>query len=152
MAKRPSRINQILGKSGLKKLLAKIRRQQALLELVRQQLPANVAKHCTDLHMQGTSITLFADSPVWASKLRFLAPNLLSQLRKNNPGIANLNVHSVPARHSKTTQKRRPHRTARHTQQGAATIDQSARSISHPGLKKALQKLATAVKPESVDS
>jgi len=48
--------------------------------LLQEQLPASLKAHCRLLAIRDETLVLAADSPVWAARLRFHAPQLVKQL------------------------------------------------------------------------
>jgi len=148
MAAKPRRINQLFQQqSALKSLYAEVQQQQQLLALVRQTLPPNLAEHCCEARLRGTVLTLFTDTPVWASKLRFITPRLLSELRSQFPGLASISVKTQVAQRRRPVRPRRKN-AARHSDRAAATVDDGADSVTSPALRFALKRLARALRKD----
>jgi len=127
----------------LASLTSQARRQQQLLTQIREELPDPLGSHCLGAVLNGGTLKLLVDSPVWHAKLRFLTPQLLSTLRTNFPGLANIRV-AVTRPHefkSKQPRKRRPH----HSRQGASIVRQGSGDVSDPALGQALKRLARAL-------
>jgi len=146
MPRKPRPINQWLqAQSSLKTLQLQIELQQELLLQVHASLPAKLAKHCSSAQVQGSALILFTDTPVWASKLRFLSPQLLSKLRASHPGIASVSVKlAVVQRQSPVPKKVR--RLVRRSNVAADIVDNSKAGISSPALRSALGRLAKALR------
>lgn len=145
MATKPRHIKKYLQQQNvLASLYATMRQQQDLLAIVHQALPQQLAPHCVNAILDGSTLTLSADTPVWGSKLRFHAPRLLSRLRKQYPGVANVRVRIASARKARATPTRqlRP----RHSDRAAATVAQASSNISDIALSHALQRLAKALR------
>lgn len=96
----PEAISKVLGKSGsLKRLAEQCHTLQALERLLLQQLPPELAQHTRVASHHEHTLVLHADSPVWASQLRFHSRSLLEGLRQH-PGLQTLSqirVRTVPA-------------------------------------------------------
>jgi hypothetical protein len=145
MASKPRHIGRILQhQDALAPLFNRIRRQQDLLEGVRRELPTPLGEHCIGATLDGTVLTLSTDSPVWGSKLRFHAPRLLSQLRKAQPGIANIRIRVGGNCEARATPVR--HVRPNHSNQAAVTVAHASSDISDSILREALQRLARAVR------
>jgi len=145
MATKPRHIRKILRHQGaLAGLYTSMRKQQDLLTLTRQALPQQLRPHCVSAVLNGNTLTLLADSPVWGSRLRFHMPRLLGQLRQNHPGIANIRVRIATACKARATPTRkiRPH----HSNRAADTVDQASSLMPDSTLSHALQRLAKALR------
>lgn len=79
MGSRPTRVRSLLSQR-LQSLTETARRHAQVSDLVRAALPREVAGHCLGAVVAADEVTLYVDSPAWATRLRFLAPNLLQQL------------------------------------------------------------------------
>ena len=147
MPAKPRRITQLLQHdSGLKPLYSEIQRQRQLLALVRKSVPPSLAAHCCSARIDGTVLYLVTDTPVWVSKLRFQAPALLSALRTRHPALASIKVRCD--RPQRPTGRRRAVPRARHSNQAADRVGESAEGISNPALRLALLRLARALREE----
>lgn len=85
-------------------------------------------------------LILQADSPSWASRLRFELPRLLEQLRAM-PGLQQL--RDIQIRVATASQPRpMPLRRAHLSQQAAAVLESAADATQDPQLREALRRLA----------
>jgi len=135
-----SPLDRIMRGSGpLEHLRRSARLQQALLERVRTSLPDALAGHCVAAVLQGDRLTLFADSPAWGSRLRFMAPRVAGALRGEGPTVRTVKVRVLPASAPPPPRSRPP---ARLSASSARILDQVAGDISDPGLRAALERLA----------
>jgi hypothetical protein len=145
MPAKPRRIRQLLAQNDtLKSLYSQVQQQQQLLAAVRKALPPNLARHCSAASLNGGVLNLFTDSPVWISKMRFLAPKLLSKLRSQHPGIASIAVRCEAPTKSISRRPKLP--AARHSNAAARSVKDSAEGVSNPALRAALQRLAQALR------
>jgi hypothetical protein len=136
------RIDKLLGGSKYASLLNRARALMSLEAHIRELLPAPLKEHCRLLAVRDETLVLAADSPVWASRLRFHAPLLvkqLSQLRAVNLRTIRVRVRP-PEASTATPDYRRP--AKRCGAAGTAAIQQAAESVSDPELKTALLRLA----------
>lgn len=139
---KPLRIDKLLGGSKYASLLKRARAQMALEAQVRELLPAPLSEHCRLLAVRDETLVLAADSPVWASRLRFHAPLLVKQLsRLRGVNLRTIRVRVRPPEATAATPDLR--RTAnRCGTAGTAAIQQAAQTVSDPELKTALLRLA----------
>lgn len=143
MAHSPKSVRHLLkDKPTLKILELEISAQKALLAELRRLLPGELADHCIAAQQRGPQLVLHVDSPVWATRLRFLAPGLLELLRAEHPGLHDIRIKLLVPR----GQRRAQPRPARRSDIGAAIIHQSAADTKHPALRKALERLSLALK------
>ena len=116
-----------------------------LLAVVRGELPKPLGEHCLSAVLDGATLALSTDSPVWSAKLRFHTPRLLSQLRKAHPGIANIRIRVAGNRLARATPTRRPPRGG-HSDLAASIVARAASDTSDSTLRQALQRLAKAMR------
>lgn len=83
-------VGDYLGRRASKRLVRGVQDQADLLAAVRRALPPALAGHCVGAVRQDQRITLIADSPLWATRLRFAAPELLGRL--TNPAQGNWEI------------------------------------------------------------
>jgi len=57
--------------TGMELITLTLQKNQQYLEVIQQQLPKQLAEHCLHAVCKNNKITLFTDSPVWASKLLY---------------------------------------------------------------------------------
>lgn len=121
-------------------MLRQVRHQQQLLARVRRLLPEKQAAHLRDACLNGPVLNLYADSPVWANRLRFTTPALLSEIRTLFPGIASIRVRTAPP-----LVLQRKTRTTKIPDQSGASIESvtlCARDMDDNPLRAALLRLA----------
>ena len=76
----PLKINKIIGIGPQSRLVAQARVLMKLEAQLQQLLPARLRDHCRLLAVNGQTLVLAADSPVWAARLRFHTYQLVKQL------------------------------------------------------------------------
>jgi hypothetical protein len=121
-------------------ILERARRLSRLEHAVLELIPAELAGHCKVLNLKSEILVLATSSPAWAGRLRFAAPELISQLKSR----CGLNVRSVDLRIQPETidnQSVRKHRPVL-SMRSATLVAQTARSVNHPPLQEALYRLA----------
>ncbi len=113
---------------------------RALDEHVRTLLPSPCADHCRLANIRGGILSLAAESPAWASRLRFHAPQILRDLRQN----AHLQVNKVHVLVSPTraSVERPRRRRADLSHKSASLLHDTALNINDPQLRAALFRIA----------
>jgi len=115
-----------------------LQKQQALLEQLKQLLPETLQPHCIHARIKGDRLILHTDSPVWATRLRFHAPQILTSSRKFAPKLNELDVRIfLPEiiRPSRKPLGSLPLKTA-------ALVSQLADSIDDDAIRAALKRLS----------
>ena len=143
MARSPKSVCHLLkDKPTLKFLEREIRARNALLHQIRRLLPADLAPHCRAAQIREGLLVLHVDSPVWATRLRYLTPELLSLMRPDHSALKAVTVKVLVKRESCGPR----HRPPQHSAVAASIIHDSAQDTKHPQLRAALERLGLAVK------
>lgn len=129
--------------ADLRRLVQRARRLHALTIALRGLLPATLRDHCAVGAFHDRTLVVCADSAAWASKLRFHAPTLVTQLRElpELRDIAQVRIKVAPPRPpgGMTSRERRPMMSVA----GANIIEGCAQAVDDVALKEALQRLAS---------
>ena len=131
--------------SALSGLVRSITEHQQLLDYIRALLPKSMAPHCLAAIRNGNNLTLFADSPAWSSRLRYLTAELLRTLSNNEPRIDRIKIRVIPAIKRPETNRTKRHPNALPKEE-AEQIKSTADFIDDPELSAALRRLAQHVK------
>ena len=129
-------------KPTLNHLEHEINAQRALLAEIRRLLPGELAAHCVSARLHGQRLVLHTDSPVWASRLRFMASELLSLLENRDRSLREIKIKLLPAR-SPGTKRRAP---ARRSHTAGDIVADSAEHVESAALREALQRLSRTLK------
>jgi len=124
---------------GPSALVRSVHRRQALLAQVRKALPSPLASHCVAAGLSGDRLILFADSPAWGSRLRFLAPGLITALAKAGTAARDARVRVLIPENA-PRQRPRPRPTL--SSANAGLLAQVAQDITDPALREAIKRLA----------
>jgi hypothetical protein len=97
-------INDLLSKRpALARLTAAIPAQQAWLEWLRAELPADLAGHVVNVVPRGagtagdaTELVIFADSAAWGTRLRYALAALEARIRARDVAIGSWRVRIAP--------------------------------------------------------
>jgi hypothetical protein len=137
----PASIGSILGDSQAARLMAGASALGKLDSMVRELLPPPLDEHCHVMSLRGDALVMAVDSPVWAARLRFLAPELVKQLA----GIQTVKLRTVQVRVRPVDPPPAPQhklRTPGLTAGNALALEQTAQGVRDAGLKAALLRLA----------
>lgn len=146
MSRSPKSVRRLLkDKPTLKILELEISAQKALLGRVRRLLPAELAAHCVAARQHGGRLILHADSAAWATRLRFMAPQLQRLLEADSPGLGGITVRLLLQQPPRAARHRSVHRS----DVAAAIIHDSARYTKYPQLREALLRLSRTLKQQS---
>lgn len=136
----PISIGVLLGPAAaaLSDLLERAARRGRLEAAIRERLPVELAPHCHLGNWENGTLVLVAESPAWAARLRYLAPQLQAGLRDLLP-LRTVRVRAAPL-------AQRPPRTERRTRtslspDSARLLRDSAADLDGP-LADALRRLA----------
>jgi hypothetical protein len=136
-------INDLLNQhTHIAKLGKRVAGHKALCQQVRACLPHPLDQQVKATVFQSGTLTLFADSPVWASRLRYASPQLASALANHL-----LNIHQIRVRilaHSQHTQipKLKLRKSRLMSNESSKTLRLTAETITDPSLKEALLRLS----------
>ena len=143
MARSPKSVRHLLkDKPALKRLELEISTQKALLDQIRLLLPDDLRNHCVASQKREQLLILHTDSPVWATRLRYLAPQLITLMKPGDPSLRGIKVKLVLTR----SPRHRKLPSARHSDFAAAIIHDSAEDTKQPQLREALERLSIALK------
>lgn len=119
----------------LRERLAREREAQRLAERIRQGLPAQLRGHCLEARLAEGRLTLLFDSNAWATRARFLAPEILNSLQSYHVREIGFQVRLPENRARVSTPARLSEQAARH-------LLAAAEQQRDPGLREALRRLA----------
>lgn len=137
----PLQINKLLLGSQYSRLVSQARALMALETLLQALLPEPLKAHCRLLAIREDTLVLAADSPVWAARLRFHAPQLVKQFNRNQTvKLHTFQIRVRPPERIVPTQRRKS--MSRRSKNSTTALQQVAQTVSDPGLKTALLRLA----------
>jgi hypothetical protein len=138
----PLQINKLSG-GKYARLVARARSLLELQALVHRLLPEPLNTHCRVLVVRDETLILATSSPVWAARLRFHAPLLVKQLSDHKTvKLRTVRVRVRPPEKTAAASPVRRQTALRPGKSGAAALQQAAQTVSDPGLKTALLRLA----------
>jgi len=141
MSKRPTPLTSLINRgSTLSALSAEARRHKASTAKIAAMLPPDLAPHCRAVVERDRLLIIYVDSPAWATRFRFLAPQLAKRMTTSGrpPKVA---IRILPE-HVVTE---RPLQPAVRSNSGASDIRAMAASVGGTPLARALEKLANAL-------
>jgi len=131
-------------------LITRTRQLRRWTGLFRAKLDPELAPHCYLGRVEETRLTVYVDNAVWATRLRFEAPQLLSALRDSNPvfsKLTNIQVKVLVPNQAATSKPRKPEGPTM-SAENANGINILSKSIDDPELQHALQRLARHAKDQ----
>jgi hypothetical protein len=115
--------------------------------ILRHALPEPLSAHCLAANIDGDTLVVGCDSPIWATKLRYHIPHLLGDLRAQ-PGLGSfsqIRIRVQPHSHSEE-QARGVYRRFKLSESSALLINNVADNTADPDLKAALRRLSQHAK------
>ena len=112
----------------------------ALCRQVRESLPPPVDQQLKAAVLQAGTLSLFAESPVWASRLRYAIPQLQRQLAKRGLAVERIRTRILPGNGAKPLKPKRKHLSL--SRESGEVLRQTAAAIDDEQLKEALLKLS----------
>ncbi|MCU7844366.1 MAG: DUF721 domain-containing protein [Candidatus Thiodiazotropha sp. (ex Monitilora ramsayi)] len=128
--------------TSLASLGTQLSRQKALTEQVRNLLPAPLNEQIAGAVIQIRTLTLWVSSPVWASRLRYLAPQLLKQLKHQGLILDRIHPRVLVPDNSRTT-RQRTHKRLALSEESAETLRRTAVSLEDKPLREAMLRLSS---------
>jgi len=133
--------------AALKVQFEEVRRDQEALREAREALPPSLRDHCRRAVFSQDEITLVTESAVWATRLRFMAPEIVARLGRKHPAIRRCRVRITPTS-SPIRDPRRSQPRAHLSQATAHHLTATAEMLTDPGLAAVFRRLAaTADRP-----
>ena len=120
--------------------------------MLRNELPPEVDGHFSVANIRDRTLVIMSDSPVWATRLRQLGPQIVNILQNNGKkNLLHIQVFSRPPSSAVARQPEPPQQPARSlSPQSTELINQTASYIEDENLREAMLKLAKrGSKPES---
>jgi hypothetical protein len=140
--KGPRRAADLLGGGDALGGLAEAARRAGKLEqALKRALPADLKPHLRGAHLRDATLVVLADGPAWATRLRFLEPELKAALdprtRRDVRRVA-VRVH-LPDPAARPRPKPAPRALSA---AASAALDASSARVKDPALAAALSRLA----------
>jgi hypothetical protein len=145
--KGPRRAADLLGASDALGGLAEAARRAGKLEqALKRALPADLRPHLRGAHLRDATLVVLADGPAWATRLRFLEPELKAALdprtRRDVKRVA-VRVH-LP---DPAVRPRPAPESRRLSAAASAALDAASARVKDPQLAASLSRLARRRKP-----
>jgi len=115
--------------------------QRALADQVRALLPSPLKEQIRAAVLETRTLSLFVDSPVWASRLRYLAPELIRQLKRQGLIINQVRTRIVPESRRKGGSHERRHLLL--SEQSAELLRKTAATLTDDSLREAMLRLSS---------
>jgi len=147
---KPRPLQQLLGLGTSARLIEQTRQLQSIAKLLFGCLDAESIAHIHVADLSNGKLLLHADSTAWATRLRYLSPQLLRCLQHSPPlaGLHHIEIRVVPLSQPAPPVQQPSFMSA----SSAAIIDSNADSLSDSTLRAALKRLARRGRSKSSDS
>jgi len=129
-------------KSQVADLVTTARNLRRLNLFLASVLDQPLTDHCQIARFEGDLLVLNVDSPVWASRLRYYIPTLLSQLKQNIPYLQGLKTIKITTTPPLPQPAAAPVKQRQISESAADDIQAMADTIADPELREALRRLA----------
>lgn len=139
-------------------ILIQAKKLNKFMQLLQNILPIECRNHVQVANIRNQNLMLITDSPVWTTKLRQLSPQILKYIQEStssNKKTEIIHHIQISTRYNSTASgaptdapERNKHKPEI-SEKTANLLSQSADSISHLQLKKALLKVASHSKSNS---
>lgn len=129
-------------KGDVAELVTHARQLGHLSDIVQAILEPSLANHCQLAHFDGSRMVLVADTPAWASRLRFSINTLLAQLKQYSNKFHALSEIEVQVKPQLPSIPEPATRERVLTAEAARCLNESAEVIEDTALKQALLRLS----------
>ena len=129
----------LTGSPAVIRALAAQRREDALLARVRDILAPGARPHCLQATLKDGSLTVIVDAAAWATRLRYLAPELVQGLSAS--GVTAAKIRARPADNQPIRQTAQ--RVQRLTPAAAEHLTAAAEHMTDAGMAEVFRRLAT---------
>ena len=145
MNNKPLLVANLLGSkaSRSKALIAEAKRLSQINIVLNQSLDQQLAEHIYVSTLVNGLLTLVVDSPAWATRLRYMQPTIIADMKKYaiSSEINQIKIKVRPADHIKAKKAPRAKRELTISHESAEIMQESLNAISDPGLKASLSKI-----------
>lgn len=140
MTRHLRRLGRFLDDGGpIAQLVREARDRSSLLESVREALPADAAARCVAAGLEHGHLRLTVDSPVWATRVRYMGREIGRRLATRGLGVDRVTVQAEPRQAGAAAD----HVAAPSLSTAAARcVDALAQGTDDEELRAALQRLA----------
>ncbi|MDJ0806476.1 MAG: DciA family protein [Gammaproteobacteria bacterium] len=116
-------------------------KQQSLLKRIRVLLPKPVDEHCIWSLQKNRDLFLWADSPAWASRIRYFSAKLIQKLCQEGLDVRYVRV-KVALTGRQHPQSKRPRRATPLSSANMRLLNAVAESVDDDALRSALMRLS----------
>jgi hypothetical protein len=137
----------LTGSPAVRHALELQRREDALLTRVRDLLAPGARPHCLQATIKDGALTVTVDSAAWATRLRYLAPDLVQGLGTTGVIAAKIRARPVDRQPIRQTAQRVPRLTAAVVEHLITAADH----VSDAGIAEVLRRLAARARAEMAE-
>ena len=124
-------------------LVTKARFMGTLNQEFLKNLPSPINLHVQLAHVHGSKLHVIADTPAWATKLRFMSAHIIPTLRKNIQYFQYVKEMNISTRPINAKDKKIKRAHSRHISSSAKNcLENMAEGLDNEDLKQSLLRLA----------
>ena len=140
----PPRRHGTLAPLPLAHLLRQARALEALTRALRAELGGALAARCQVIGLRDGILTVAVEGPAWATRLRYLAPDLAARLARRGLAVRSVRLRPLPPATSSppVMQGARRERPRPPPPAGRRALEEAAAACRDPALRAALRRLA----------
>ena len=125
-----------------REMISHVYELESLNQALWQYLDPSLKEHCHVANLRNYTLYIQADSPAFATMIRFALPDLLASLKKH-PGLSGLQAIELSIISPKTeAPKPKAKPISPLSDESAQCLSETAKTIENKGLKNILMKLA----------
>lgn len=132
----------------ISRLIRRARQLRQIASTVEKLLPPALADHCQPGNVENDTLTVYLDSSIWATKMRYFSPQLLAHLQgiPQTRHIRQIRTVVRPPLFQQPSAVTSPSRHRTLSSKSAALLCEAAAATESPRLSAALRRLARHVK------
>ncbi len=130
----------ISSQTNLASLGEQLSRQASLMQQVKSYLSPPLDTQIQAAVLKDQTLSLFVNSPAWASRLRYLAPQLIRQLKQSGMIVNAVRARIIPASGS-AAKGRQLHRPVL-SEESAESLRRTAESLEAGALRESMLRLS----------
>lgn len=150
MAKKPQTVFKLISHQDerFKHLLLQAKALTEIKIIINQVIDYQIAEHTEVAKIHNGQLTLICDSSVWATRLRYMEPQIVTKLKQYSSlkSIHKIEIKVRPLSAHRLSPTNKPRRQVNLSANAARQIVNDAEAISDPILQNALKKLARHAK------
>jgi hypothetical protein len=131
-------VDQILDQDAhLAQLQGEVQRLAHATDTIRQHLDPVISAHCNVVRCEGDHVVIMVDSSVWATRIRYLLPQLAALFTRGHNKAPRMSVKVAPLKQSREANPRQAL-----SEESKSTLTRTAEHIGDERLRAVLLRIA----------